>query len=90
MIKGIVIMKKIIPTIYLKQNFVVIGTVNEIVDNKFTTGVFSYALSNRGIDWAFCKNNKALFTKDEIKKITHIKTQIILNKIPTSSKEAKS
>ena len=44
-----------------------------IIDNKFKTGVYSYDLSNGGIDWAFDKNNKSLFTKNEIEKINNIK-----------------
>ena len=68
----------------------VLDAVKDVIDNKFTTGVYSYELSNGGIDWAFDNNNKALFTEDEIKKINNIKNEIALNKIQTSSKEAKN
>jgi basic membrane protein A and related proteins len=68
----------------------VLDAVKDVISDKFTTGVYSYELSNGGIDWAFDENNKALFTEDEIKKINNIKTEIALNKIPTSSKEAKN
>ena len=68
----------------------VIDTVQNIIDNKFTTGLFTYDVSNGGINWAFDKFNKELFTELQIKKINQIKNDIALNKIQTLSEEAKN
>lgn len=46
----------------------VLDTIQDVIDNKFTTGISVYDLSNGGIDWAFDKNNKALFNDSELKK----------------------
>ncbi|MBX9838608.1 BMP family protein [Silvanigrella sp.] len=68
----------------------VLDTIQNIIDNKFTTGLYTYDISNGGINWALDKYNKELFTEAEIIKINHIKNEIALNKIQTLSKEAKN
>ncbi|APJ05020.1 hypothetical protein AXG55_00195 [Silvanigrella aquatica] len=68
----------------------VVDAVKELIDDKFTTGTYSYSLSNEGIDWAYDKYNKNLFSENEIKKINEIKKELVLDKIITTSKEAKN
>lgn len=68
----------------------VIDTVKSVVENKFTTGLYTYEISNGGVNWAFDKYNKDLFTAAEVEKINLIKNNLALNKIQTLSKEAKN
>ncbi|WP_158998783.1 BMP family lipoprotein [Pigmentibacter ruber] len=55
----------------------VMDTIHSILDNNFTTGVYTYNLENKGINWAYDKYNESLFTKEEIQKINLIKKEII-------------
>lgn len=54
----------------------VVDTIQSIIDSKFTTGIHSYNISNNGVDWAFDKHNKDLFTAEEVNKISLIKKEI--------------
>jgi hypothetical protein len=58
-------MKKMIPTIYLISllQTSVLDALIDIIDNKFTTDIYSYDLSNGCIDWNFDKSNKLLYTE---------------------------
>lgn len=68
----------------------VIDTFNDIIENKFKPGIYSYDISNQGINWALDDYNKKLFNINEIKKINSIKEKIALNIIQTSIKEARN
>lgn len=55
--------------------------IKDLIENKFTADAKYYDLRNGGIDWAFDKYNKFLFSGFEIKKINRIRAEIIDSKI---------
>lgn len=55
--------------------------IKDIVEGKFTAEAKYYDLRNGGIDWAFDKYNRLLFSGFEIRKINKIRSEIIDGKI---------
>ncbi len=55
--------------------------IKDLVENKFTADVKYYDLRNGGIDWAFDKYNRQLFSGFEIRKINKIRSEVIDGKI---------
>ncbi|APJ02439.1 BMP family lipoprotein [Silvanigrella aquatica] len=56
-------------------------SIEDFVENKFTTGVIKYGFADSGIDWSHDKHNEKLYTDKELKEIERIKNEIIENKI---------
>ena len=55
--------------------------IKDLVEGKFTAEVKYYDLRNGGIDWAYDKFNRSLFSGFEIRKINKIRSEIIDGKI---------
>ena len=55
--------------------------IKDLVEDKFTADVKYYDLRNGGIDWAFDKFNRPLFSGFEIRKINKIRSEVIDGKI---------
>lgn len=54
----------------------VVDTIKNVIDNTFTSGLYTYNISNNGVNWAYDKYNKDLFTAEEVNKINLIKKEI--------------
>lgn len=55
--------------------------IKDLVEDKFTADVKYYDLRNGGIDWAFDKYNRPMFSGFEIRKINKIRSEVIDGKI---------
>jgi basic membrane protein A len=72
---------KVLTSLEKKVDIEVYNSIQSVVLGKFSPGVMTYGLQDGGIDWAFDKYNKALFTKHDITTINTIKKNILENKI---------
>ena len=59
----------------------VLNTIKDFRENKFISGTVVYGIENKGVDWAYDKYNKDLFTSSDILKINSIKSGIASGKI---------
>lgn len=59
----------------------VFKTINDVIENKFKSGIFHKGFAENAINWSYDKYNKNLFSNEEIKKINEIKNGIINKKI---------
>ncbi|WP_130607787.1 BMP family lipoprotein [Fluviispira sanaruensis] len=59
----------------------VYSSIEDLVNEKFTSDIKEYNLRNGGVDWAFDKHNKSLFSAFEIQRINNIRSAIIEGKI---------
>ena len=50
-------------------------------DGKFQTGLFRYGVKSKGVDYAMDENNKKLVTRDDVKKLEALRSDIIQGKV---------
>lgn len=58
----------------------VFATIQDLKNNKFTSGIVRYGLKDKGIDYALDKYNEKLVLAEDIRKLEKIKTDIIEGK----------
>lgn len=71
----------IITSMIKHVDIAVFMAIKDIVEGKFTPDLKSYDLRNGGIDWAYDKYNRPLFSGFEMRKINKIRAEIIDGKI---------
>lgn len=59
----------------------VFATIQDLKENKFTSGTVRYGLKDKGVDYAMDKYNEKLVSADELKKLEKVKADIMSNKI---------
>lgn len=71
----------ILTSMVKKVDEAVFQSISQFREGKLQSGVISYGLKNNGVDWAYDKYNKSLFTTKDLNKIDKIKQKIIALKI---------
>lgn len=57
------------------------STISDLKNGKFTSGVVRYGLKDKGVDYAMDKFNEKLVSKDDIKKLESVKSEIMAGNI---------
>ncbi|MGZ5280046.1 MAG: BMP family lipoprotein, partial [Pseudobdellovibrionaceae bacterium] len=81
----------ILTSMLKRVDVAVFETIKETKEGKFTAGITTYGLKNKGVDYALDQHNDKLITADIRKKVEELKSQIIAGQIvvPDYYKKAK-
>ncbi|MBL7129578.1 MAG: BMP family ABC transporter substrate-binding protein, partial [Ignavibacteria bacterium] len=60
---------------------IIYQTIKDFLDNKFSGGVKTLGLKEKGVDYVYDENNKELIAKEVIDKVEDIRTKIISKEI---------
>lgn len=66
---------------------VVFNTIQDMLNGKFTGGVKTFGLKEKGVDYVYNESNKNLITEEVRNKVEQIREKIIKNEIPILNKK---
>jgi basic membrane protein A len=66
---------------------IIYKTIKNFLDDKFSGGLKTLGLKDKGVDYVYDKNNKELITKEVKDKVEDIRTKIISKEIIIKGKK---